>query len=559
MKPVIFKSPFRIFYLILFSLFLGMVLFYNRKAAAAASQVVTSYPVVFAVENQTMALYPNINTQLVDALETVNQLYADALIGRHFYFERVTTYDKDTVTSCPDSPGYYLPVEYCSHALTYIFAAVDAKTGNQQGHAAPPKASLQWFFRDSPDIFTYDAIKVLAHELGHIFGLPDFDKIRVSTATNLVNGQIYQPFEADIMSQAAVGVGFSGWDSEVISRNPTNLPISFNWALYQPTNNTLKIVDYLNQPIASAAVKVYRWDTSAGILDATAEYTGTTDSLGLMNLGSNILGSNAANAVTAFLILVEKDSATDYQWLDFTDVNYAYWNGSTTDASYLIRTRLGMSETVPGSFPLVTGTDDVETGCLFVSNSLNLHFGTDTSCTPSQTYSTSWHFSIIPLDRAEHVEYAAMELTADGTYTNPLTLEVRAEKDNSYGLTVNPPPQAVKTTLSSVTWPVTESWTKGQKILTPNLASLVNEVVDTIGWYRGNDINIIVSLISGTDSRAVVALDQDPTNKARLIIQKKSVPGDLTGDGHVDLADLLQAISSLDIFTYNQVVTNLGK
>ncbi len=36
-------------------------------------------------------------------------------------------------------------------------------------------------------------------------------------------------------------------------------------------------------------------------------------------------------------------------------------------------------------------------------------------------------------------------------------------------------------------------------------------------------------------------------------------PGDLTGDGHVTLADLLQAISSLSIFTYNQVVANFGK
>ncbi len=37
------------------------------------------------------------------------------------------------------------------------------------------------------------------------------------------------------------------------------------------------------------------------------------------------------------------------------------------------------------------------------------------------------------------------------------------------------------------------------------------------------------------------------------------VPGDLTGDGHVTLADLMQAISSLNIFTYNQVVANFGK
>ncbi len=38
-----------------------------------------------------------------------------------------------------------------------------------------------------------------------------------------------------------------------------------------------------------------------------------------------------------------------------------------------------------------------------------------------------------------------------------------------------------------------------------------------------------------------------------------SFAGDFTGDGHVNLADLQAAISSLNIFTYNQVVANYGK
>jgi len=37
------------------------------------------------------------------------------------------------------------------------------------------------------------------------------------------------------------------------------------------------------------------------------------------------------------------------------------------------------------------------------------------------------------------------------------------------------------------------------------------------------------------------------------------LPGDLTGDGQVNLLDLLAAISSLNIFTFNQVVANFGK
>ena len=69
-------------------------------------------------------------------------------------------------------------------------------------------------------------------------------------------------------------------------------------------------------------------------------------------------------------------------------------------------------------------------------------------------------------------------------------------------------------TSASTAWTPT-AWTTGSDYNSPDIASVVQEIVDQGTWASGNDIAII---ITGTGHRASQAYDTDPSNAAQLVV-----------------------------------------
>ena len=69
-------------------------------------------------------------------------------------------------------------------------------------------------------------------------------------------------------------------------------------------------------------------------------------------------------------------------------------------------------------------------------------------------------------------------------------------------------------TSASTTWTPT-TWTTGQDYNSPNLSSVVQEIVNQGTWASGNSLAII---ITGTGHRASQAYDSDPSNAAQLVV-----------------------------------------
>ena len=69
-------------------------------------------------------------------------------------------------------------------------------------------------------------------------------------------------------------------------------------------------------------------------------------------------------------------------------------------------------------------------------------------------------------------------------------------------------------TSASTAWTPT-TWTTGSDYNSPDISSVVQEIVDQGTWASGNDIAII---ITGTGHRASQAYDTDPSNAAQLVV-----------------------------------------
>lgn len=70
-------------------------------------------------------------------------------------------------------------------------------------------------------------------------------------------------------------------------------------------------------------------------------------------------------------------------------------------------------------------------------------------------------------------------------------------------------------TSSSVMWSP-EAWRSGERYRTPDLAPIVQEIVNQEGWTLGN---ALVILVEGEGSRSAVSYDHDPSAAPRLVVE----------------------------------------
>ena len=156
-------------------------------------------------------------------------------------------------------------------------------------------------------------------------------------------------------------------------------------------------------------------------------------------------------------------------------------------------------------------------------------------------------FENIGVTRGVNITAAYLEFTANATDTEStsLTLQVQAI-DNAPGFTTTTNDISGRTkSTASVAWAV-GSWTAGTHYQTPDLSTLIQELVDRPGWQSDNSLAFI---ITGSGQRVSLNKEADPWNATMLhlnFMPQGRVDGALYFDGADDEV-LIPSDPSLDL------------
>jgi PKD repeat protein len=177
---------------------------------------------------------------------------------------------------------------------------------------------------------------------------------------------------------------------------------------------------------------------------------------------------------------------------------------------------------IPGSgavnIRIAQSTDDVEenlAGAMYI-NSSDLELGNDPEFNGDQA--VGLRFQNVTIPQGATITAAYLEFETDESGSSLTTVTIAAEASNNasaftssnYNLTGRP------TTLASVGWNIPVWDTINQKHPSPDLSTMVQEVVDRTGWRANNSLAFI---ITGNGTRTAESYDGEPAAAPLLHVE----------------------------------------
>jgi PKD repeat protein len=177
---------------------------------------------------------------------------------------------------------------------------------------------------------------------------------------------------------------------------------------------------------------------------------------------------------------------------------------------------------------ITQSTDDVEenlAGSMYFDSS-DLELGNDPEYNGDQT--VGLRFQNVNIPKGATITAVFLEFETDETGSSPTTVTIAAEAVNNapaftssnYNLTGR------TLTLASVGWNIPVWDTINQKHRSPDLSTVMQEVVDRGGWSANNSL---VFIISGSGTRTAESYDGEPTAAPLLHVEYTTDGGANTG------------------------------
>ena len=201
-----------------------------------------------------------------------------------------------------------------------------------------------------------------------------------------------------------------------------------------------------------------------------------------------------------------------------TQIRYQFFNRRGTLIDSYLQDNSVSSNTV--SRQVATGNDDAEerdSGAVYLS-STDLELVSDTGLGYIEQ-TVGMRFNDIGVPRGATILEAYLEFTVDEVSTDPTNLQFVGEAaDNAnvyssgaFNISSRP------TTAAQVAWDAVPQWPSvGAKHRSPNLALIVQEIIDRSGWQSGNALALMVT---GTGRRTAESQNGSVSNAPKLVIR----------------------------------------
>jgi len=234
--------------------------------------------------------------------------------------------------------------------------------------------------------------------------------------------------------------------------------------------------------------------------------------------------------------------------------------------------------------PLILGTDDagIDPGplgfpeCFYATSSNEIYFG---RCRNGSPITSGFRFQHVQIPLGAVINEAHLAFTVDGPYANEIAVQFFGQRSaNASTFTSTDRPSNRPLTNASVSWAISASdvWNLLESRRSPNVAAIVQEIVDLPGWASGNSMAIIVRAdpaIAGNTHRRVIAWEREdnsvhtarlvvtygggPTPTPNLVAAPTSVPADGVSTSTVTLSNapvghqvrLISSRGSVDAFS----------
>ena len=217
--------------------------------------------------------------------------------------------------------------------------------------------------------------------------------------------------------------------------------------------------------------------------------------------------------------------SADGRYVAFSSLASNLVNGDTNGQDdVFVRDRgdgLGNTMTIP----LVSGSDDasVDSSCIYRPDRNAIYLG---RCTDGSSITSGFRFRNIQIAPGTVISEAHLEFTVDGPFSNDIALQIFGQASaNSAPFSDTDRPSDRPLTTSSANWniPASDVWSVEQSRRSPDLASVVQEIVNLSGWTSGNSLTVILRAnpaVAGTTHRRVFAWEREENGDrtARLVV-----------------------------------------
>lgn len=192
---------------------------------------------------------------------------------------------------------------------------------------------------------------------------------------------------------------------------------------------------------------------------------------------------------------------------------------------------------------LSSSTDDSDNDGYEIAGAVNITSDDITISYSTSPVTSAFRFTDLNIPQGATITSAYMKFTSSGYNTAATTISIAGELvGNSAALTTGSGDLSGKTlTATTVDWNTDNDFPlSGDEVITPDIAPIIQELVNQTSWCGGNSLTMVVNAVGGSTSsnRRVVGFDDGSGNQPQLIVEydQSTVSGCIAAESQYQIA-----------------------